>query len=123
MTKTHSSSSAKRLQEAGWVVASTATEPGYSEPCEYILEWPHDMEPPYRELSVVEVACLLSEPKDYEGTEAVARAPRVGDVGAIVHCHEFNGRTHFYEVECVGSAGETVWLATFQHAELRQREA
>jgi hypothetical protein len=93
------------------------------EPYEYILEWQHEWEPPFRELSVVEVVRLPSEPREFEGTEGVCRAPRVGDVGAIVHCHAFSGTTYFYEVECVSGQGETIWLATMEHSELEHAVA
>lgn len=118
MAKTHSSSSVQRLQRQGWVVCSEIRAADGEEPCEYILQWPHEWGPPFRELSLVEVVYLPSEPRDFQGTEGVCRAPRVGDIGTIVHCHAFSGTTYFYEVECVAESGETIWLATIEHADL-----
>jgi hypothetical protein len=123
MAKAHSSSSAQRLQRQGWVVRSEMRAAVDEEPYEYILEWHHEWEPPFRELSVVEVARLPLEPREFQGTEGVCRAPQVGDVGAIVHCHAFNGTTYFYEVECVAEGGKTLWLATMEHTELKHAVA
>ena len=123
MAKAHSDFSAKRLQEQGWVVRSEIHAADGQEPCEYILEWHHEWEPPFRELSVVQVVRLSSGPREFQGTEKRCRAPQVGDIGAVVHCHPFNGKTYFYEVECVADSGETIWLATMEHAELRHAVA
>jgi len=119
MAKAHSSSSAQRLQRQGWVVRSEIRAADGGEPYEYILEWNHEWEPPFRELSVVEVIRLPSEPMEFQGAEGIRRTPQVGDVGAIVYCHAFGGTTYLYEVECVAEGGETIWLATMEHAELR----
>ena len=118
IAKVHSVLSAQRLQKQGWMVLSEIRAAEGEEPYEYILEWHHEWEPPFRELSAVQVVRLPSESREFQGTEGACRAPQVGDVGAIVHCHPFNGTTYFYEVECVGDGGETIWLATMEHAEL-----
>lgn len=117
--KAHSVESVQRLQDAGWILVTTIAAPGETDPAEYVLEWPHSSEPPYRELSTVKVVKLLVESREYQGTEGLARAPQVGDTGAIVHRHQPQTGVQAYDVECVGRQGETLWLATFQHDELQ----
>ena len=118
--KTHSTLMAEELLRAGWVVSSAIAAAGDPEAYEYILEWPHQHVPPFREHSVVEVCRVISFSAPYDSSSGLGRAPLVGDVGAIVCCLGFDGRTNFYEVECVGRDGETIWLATFEHDDLKQ---
>ena len=118
--KVHSTIKAEELQRVGWTVSSAFVADGDVEPYEYILDWPHDYAPPFIELSTVEVVRVTELSSSYTSSEGVGRPPQVGDVGVVVHCFPYNGRTNAYEVECVGSAGETIWLATFEHDDLKQ---
>ena len=111
---------AEDLQRVGWIVSCAIAVPGDTEPCEYILDWPHDYAPPFREHSLVEVGRVTELSSTWLATEGAERAPLVGDIGTVVHCYPFNGRTIAYEVECVDSAGETIWVATFEHDSLKQ---
>jgi hypothetical protein len=43
------------------------------------------------------------------------RAPRVGDVGTVV---DIVPNVSAYLVECIGDGGLTIWLASFDEAEL-----
>jgi len=63
---------------------------------------------------VVRVVKLLREERPFQGSKGVERAPRVGDVGAIVHVYDPN----CFAVECVARDGRTVWLADFYGEEL-----
>lgn len=118
--KVHSTTKTEELQRVGWIVSSAIIAAGETAPYEYILDWPHDYPPPYRELSIVEVVRVTTLSTPYTSSEGAGRAPQVGDVGAVVHCFPYNGKTTTYEVECVGGAGETIWLATFDHDDLKQ---
>ncbi len=117
--KRHSSESAKRLQDVGWTISTVITDLQTFEPVEYILDWPHSWVPPFPELSVVQVVSLPSETIEYQCTQGFGRAPSIGDRGAVVHCHDYDGATYAYEIECVGNDGYTVWLATFKHHDLK----
>lgn len=114
--KVHSMTKAEELQRVGWIISNAIVGAGEVEPYEYILDWPHDHAPPYHELSIVEVVRVTN----LSMAEGAGRAPQIGDVGAVVHCFPYNGKTNVYEVECVGGAGETIWLATFTHDDLKQ---
>ena len=77
----------------------------------------------FRELDVVRVVRLLEEVRPFVGTDSVKRAPRVGDVGTVVHdCAPGDDRAPL-EVEMVESSGLTVWLATFSRSELQLVQA
>jgi hypothetical protein len=67
----------------------------------------------FKEYDVVRVARLLKPERPYEGTQSVARPPRVGDVGSIVHDYGAEGATELFAVEMVDPDGLTVWLADF----------
>ncbi len=71
----------------------------------------------FRELDVVYVAQLLTSTRPVDGTGAVVRQPRVGDLGTIVNVLGENAFT----VECVDEGGLTLWLADFLTEELEAR--
>lgn len=71
----------------------------------------------FSELDVVRIARLLTLTRGVDGTEAVVRQPRVGDIGAVVHVL---GEDRFV-VECVDASGLTLWLAEFMAEELEPR--
>ena len=75
--------------------------------------------PAFAEFDVVEVVKLLTPDRNYQGTEATKRPPRVGDRGTIVHRLDPTQRDSPLVVECVDQAGCTVWLAEFAASELR----
>ena len=68
---------------------------------------------------VVRVTRLLTQERPCDGSEGVARPPRVGDVGAIVHAYE-GGPHPLLAVECVDGDGRTVWVADFRPEELER---
>jgi hypothetical protein len=118
--KVHSTIKAKELQRVGWIISSAFVAESDSEPYEYILDWSHDYDPPFLELSTVELVRVTDISSSYMSSEGIGRTPKVGDIGVVVHCFPYNGKTNVYEVECVGCAGETIWLATFEHDDLKQ---
>jgi hypothetical protein len=73
----------------------------------------------FRELDTVVIANLLLSSRQVDGTRAVTRQPRVGDLGAVVHVLS-DGQ---YLVECVDESGRTVWLAEFAASELSVQPA
>jgi len=68
----------------------------------------------FNELDTVVVRALATPTRHVDGTDAVKRQPRVGDLGTIVYVLG----PGFYVVESVDAAGMTVWLADFRAAEL-----
>lgn len=97
--KVHSTIKVAELQRVGWTVSSAFIADGDADPYEYILDWPHDYAPPILELSTVEVVRVSDLSSSYTSAEGVGRAPQVGDVGAVVHCFPYSGKTNAYEVE------------------------
>jgi len=71
-----------------------------------------------REFDTVRVVELHEPSRSFDGTSGVARPPRVGDVGAVVHILDPDGPTAPVIVESVNDKGETVWLAEFSRDEL-----
>lgn len=72
----------------------------------------------FRELDVVRAVHLASPDREYDGSEASRRAPRVGDIGTIVYVYAPDDPRAPYLVECVREDGYTVWLADFTPDEL-----
>jgi hypothetical protein len=56
--------------------------------------------------------------RDYDGSENVARPPKVGDIGTVVHVIPAKDSATKYIVESVDSNGYTIWLADFVEEEL-----
>ncbi|HJN53401.1 MAG: hypothetical protein QGI68_13705 [Pseudomonadales bacterium] len=71
-----------------------------------------------QEYDRVRVISLGDQVDEYEGTEGVSRAPRVGDEAVI--CHEYDPRdaNSSVVVEKADRDGNTIWLADFDKAEL-----
>lgn len=67
------------------------------------------------EYSVVKVVRLLTENREFIGSDGVKRPPEVGDIGTIVH---INAAGKNYIVESSDTEGYTIWLADFEDAEL-----
>lgn len=70
-----------------------------------------------REHDIVRVVRLREEGRNFDGTESVRRAPRIGDIGSIVHCDPSRSDAAV-AVEMVDEEGKTVWLADFVREEL-----
>jgi hypothetical protein len=66
------------------------------------------------ELNVVRINSLGDDSREFTGTPGIARPPKVGDAGTIVHVHSDT----MFMVECVDSSGRTVWLAEFHRGEI-----
>lgn len=71
-----------------------------------------------REYDVVRVVKLLTTNREFDGTEGVKRAPRVGDTATIVHLYGPDSSTAAVVAENVDGNGNTIWLADFQQGEL-----
>lgn len=71
-----------------------------------------------REYDRVKVARLLVADREFEGTEGVTRAPRLGDVATLCHGYDPRGMAGPVAVEMVNDQGYTVWLADFELTEL-----
>jgi hypothetical protein len=65
------------------------------------------------ELNLVRVVFIEGD-RAFTGSEGVARAPRIGDVGAVVHAHSAD----VFAVECVDADGHTLWLADLHIGEI-----
>lgn len=74
-----------------------------------------------KEYDPVKLVALLKPARHFDGTEGVARAPRIGDTGTIVAISA-QGDAETYVVESVDSDGHTLWLADFQREELDQAD-
>jgi hypothetical protein len=68
-----------------------------------------------REYDVVKIVALEVLDRHYDGTEAVSRAPMLGDCGSVVHVFPGAARV---TVEAVNDDGGTLWLADFSVTEL-----
>lgn len=73
-----------------------------------------------REYDVVRVVQLLSTNREFDGTEGVKRAPRIGDTATIVHQYEPENPTAAVVAESVDGNGNTIWVADFQPDELER---
>jgi hypothetical protein len=71
-----------------------------------------------REYDIVRVSRLLVADRSFDGTDAVKRAPRLGDVGTIVYELDPANAAAPVVVEMVDDSGMTIWLADFERAEL-----
>lgn len=67
------------------------------------------------EYGLARVVDLQRPDRQFQGTDGVCRAPRVGDIGTIVYAYDLTS----FAVECVNSEGLTVWLADFFSEELK----
>jgi hypothetical protein len=67
---------------------------------------------------LVRIIWIGDPPRSFTGSFGVARAPRIGDVGTIVHAYS----AETFAVECVDAAGMTLWLADFHLGELETVE-
>ena len=66
----------------------------------------------------VRVIRLLTKNRRYDGTIGVRRAPKVGDVGVLVHEYDGKDPRAPVAVESVDPDGSTIWLADFDPDEL-----
>lgn len=73
-----------------------------------------------KELDVVRVKTLSEPEREYDGSESVKRAPRVGDEGTIVRVLSDEGLENKYLVEAVDNSGYTLWIAEFWENELEK---
>lgn len=73
---------------------------------------------PIREYDTVRVVKLLTASRKFMGTEAVARAPQVGDIAIVCHEYDPNDPTALVGVEKVNTDGYTIWFADFKRVEL-----
>ena len=71
-----------------------------------------------REYDTVRIVKLKRHNRAFCGTEAVRRAPHVGDVATIVHEHEPHDPLGDVAAEMVDADGYTIWLADFEKSEL-----
>lgn len=71
------------------------------------------------EHDVVTVTHLATTDRPFEGSDAVARPPAVGDVGTVVGVNDEDPPT-WCVVECVDDDGYTLWLAQFAPGELKR---
>ena len=73
----------------------------------------------YPEYGIVKIVNLFVIDRHFDGTASVMTAPKIGDIGAIVHIDKKNlSEGVRYIVEKVDSFGNTIWLADFHHEEL-----
>lgn len=63
----------------------------------------------------MKVTKLLDLNRPFRGTAGVARPPKVGDIGVVVHIYANN---EAYAVEKSDPQGQTVWIADFLPEEL-----
>ncbi len=71
-----------------------------------------------KEFDTVRVVRLDKEYREFQGSDGVCRAPRIGDVGVICHEYEPENPRALVAVESVDAVGNTVWLADFSCEEL-----
>lgn len=71
-----------------------------------------------REYDIVRVVQLLTTSREFDGTEGVKHAPRIGDTATIVHQYEPENPAAVVVAESVDGNGNTIWLADFQPDEL-----
>lgn len=71
-----------------------------------------------QEYDRVRVIRIIRPDREFEGTDGVARSPRVGDVATVCHEYQPDDSTAIVAVEMVDSRGYTVWLADFDRTEL-----
>lgn len=72
------------------------------------------------EMDPVRVVRLLDPERRFQGTDGVRRAPRVGDVGMILHEMHPGDPSAPVVVEMTDAEGLTVWLADFERGELER---
>lgn len=73
----------------------------------------------FKEYDPVKITSLREPDRHFDGTQAVARAPRVGDTGLVVAISG-KGDDRTYVVESVDLDGMTIWLADFHADELEK---
>ena len=75
----------------------------------------------FKEYDTVKITSLREPDRHFDGTQAVARAPRSGDTGIIVAVSG-KGKDKQYIVESVDPDGMTIWLADFYADELEKTD-
>ncbi len=80
--------------------------------------------PRFRQYQLVRVVALRVSAESHDGWGVNRRAPRVGDVGALVEVISATGVADRYVVECVSASGDgtTEWLGDFAEDELEPAE-
>jgi hypothetical protein len=73
--------------------------------------------PKFAEFDVVRVTTLKTQTRWFDGTGG-GRAPRVGEIGAIVDVQIGLDGLHSYTVESVLTDGTTLWISDFNELEL-----
>jgi len=71
------------------------------------------------ELDVVRVVALHENNRAFTGTDSVKRAPRIGDIGTVVHLLTAESGDTALVVEALAADGNTLWVADFLASELR----
>lgn len=74
---------------------------------------------PLVEFDTVRVIAVAASSRELDGSGTVRRAPRIGDVGAVVHVLEKQDAVVLV-VESVDQDGLTVWVAEFAPHELER---
>ena len=74
--------------------------------------------PGVREFDSVQVVRLATLEREFDGTEAVVRAPRVGDIAVVAHDWEPDDPAGTVIAEMTDEDGYTVWSADFDKHEL-----
>jgi hypothetical protein len=114
LTKSHGKAKTEKLLAEGWHIIKEIKDTNH-ETYEYILASPNQLEHSFEELAVVRVVKIKNGRYNNSIGANEYRNPKVGDIGAIVYCHE---NSDSYEVECVGEHGNTEWLFSFEASEL-----
>lgn len=70
------------------------------------------------ELDVVRVVALHEKSRAFSGTDSVRRAPRIGDLGTVVHLLTAESGDTAFVVEALAADGNTLWVADFLASEL-----
>ena len=114
LVKSHEKEKTEKLLGQGWHLIKEFKDSN-EESYEYILASPNQLEHSFEELAVVRVVKTKSGRYNASIGTGDYRNPKIGDIGAIVYCHE---NSDSYEVECIGEHGQTEWLFSFEASEL-----
>ena len=114
LMKSHGKEKTEKLLEEGWRLITEIKDTNH-ESYEYILASPNQLEHSFEELAVVRIVKTKNGRYNNSIAASAYRNPKIGDIGAIVYCHE---NSDSYEVECVGENGHTEWLFPFEASEL-----
>ena len=74
--------------------------------------------PGVRKFDTVQVVRLATLEREFDGTEPVVRAPRVGDIAMVAHDWEPDDPAGTVIAEMTDEDGYTVWSADFDKDEL-----